>query len=233
MGLQQSRLAGNVQRLAIELAQQVGQVIRHQVDHLQAHRLAGSQADRFAHGLLRPIGIAPAQLRQAAYIGSGVIDLLAGEGFFIATGPGLVVLGHAWGAADLHGGGGTQVGAGGHGRDVAGIEDVSASAGSPGPAGGDEACNRHRAGEYGLDHLAHGAVQAARRIHADDHQLRALRMGLVQAAHQVVGTGRADGIVDAQHPDSTGRCLAARRQPKQHQQQQPAPPASGHLSSPR
>ena len=45
--------------------------------------------------------------------------------------------------------------------------------------------------------------------------------------------GRADGIIDAQHPRCTGRCLTTWRDAKQQQQQQPAPAAGDHLSSPR
>ncbi|MNJ50058.1 hypothetical protein D3C77_453190 [compost metagenome] len=116
---------------------------------------------------------------------------------------------------------------------MAGIEDISAGAGGAGTAGGDEGGDRHGAGENRLDHLAHGAVQPARGVHADNHQLRALRLGLAEAAHQVVGAGRADGVIDAQHPYRAGRCLAARRDAKQQQQQKPAPAAGDHLSSPR
>ncbi|MNN23245.1 hypothetical protein D3C81_1366370 [compost metagenome] len=231
--MQLQRLAAGDQGLAIELAQQVGQVVGHLVDHLQAQGLAGRQADGFAHRLLRPVGVAPAQLCQAADVGRGVIDLLAGEGGFIVAGLALVILGYARRPPYLHGRGGPQVGAGGHGRDVAGIEDIGTGAGGAGPAGGDEAGDRNGAGQDRLDHLAHGTVQATRGVQAQHHQLCALGLCLVEATNQVIGAGRADGVIDAQHPDRA-RCRLADLGEGQHQrQQQPAPTSSDHLSSPR
>lgn len=80
----------------VEFAQQGRQVVSYLVDHIQPQGFAGREADSLAHGLLRPIGIAPAQLRQAADVRSGIVDLLAGQGFIIAA-FGLVVLGRTWG----------------------------------------------------------------------------------------------------------------------------------------
>ena len=46
---------------------------RHDVDHLQLQRLRRRQADRFAHGAFGPLGIASAQLGQAADVGRGIL----------------------------------------------------------------------------------------------------------------------------------------------------------------
>jgi hypothetical protein len=46
--------------------------------------------------------------------------------------------------------------------------------------------------------LAHGGVEAARRVHLQDHQLLAEPGGAGDAVHDVIGVGRADGAVDGQ-----------------------------------
>ncbi|MNH42545.1 hypothetical protein D3C79_1042640 [compost metagenome] len=74
------RLSSDVDGFAVELSQQVRQVIGNLVDHLQAQGIAGGQADGFAHRLLGPVGVAPAQLSQAANVGRRIVDLLAGHG---------------------------------------------------------------------------------------------------------------------------------------------------------
>ena len=58
------------------LAQQVGDVGGDEVDHVAASASAGRQARGLAHGRLGPVGIAAAQLRQAADVGDGVVDRL-------------------------------------------------------------------------------------------------------------------------------------------------------------
>ena len=60
----------------VELAQQVVQVDGDEVDDLARERVARRQADRLAHRLLGPRGVAAAQLRQAADVGGGVVDAL-------------------------------------------------------------------------------------------------------------------------------------------------------------
>ncbi len=60
---------------AVQLAQQVGDVGGDRSMTLRAAP-PGRQADRFAHRLLGPFGVAAAQLRQAADVGRGVVDAL-------------------------------------------------------------------------------------------------------------------------------------------------------------
>ncbi|MNE00187.1 hypothetical protein D3C80_925910 [compost metagenome] len=225
--MQLYRLAGGFEAGAVELAEQIRQVVGDAIDDLQAQGVIGRQADRFAYRLFRPIGVASTQLRQAANVGSGVVDLLAGQGvlftvrcLFIAggrSGRSGRVLGRARQAADLHRRGRAEVGARGHHGDMAGVEDIGTGAGRPGATGGDESGYRHGAGENHLDDCAHRAVEPAGGIEADHHQLRLLRLGLLQAAHQIVGTGRADSVIDTQNQHRiTGRCHAA-RQRAEHQ----------------
>jgi hypothetical protein len=57
---------------------------------------------------------------------------------------------------------------------------------------------------------------------ADNQQLRALRLCLVEPAQQVVGAGRADGVVDAQQPHCPRARLAHPGMQSKQQQQHPA-----------
>lgn len=123
--------------------------------------------------------------------------------------PGLVcsalVLAQGIGADQLHRRRGAQVGGRGHRGDMTGIQDVGAGAGGTGAAGCDIAGDGNWRGDDFLDDLAHGAVQAAGGVDADQDQLYiAGGSGAVQAAFDIVAAGRANGAVELQLDDSAG-----------------------------
>ena len=64
---------------AIELGHQIRYVSGDDVDHLLCQRFVRREAHCFAHRAFRPIAIAPAQLRETADIGGGVMHLLLGH----------------------------------------------------------------------------------------------------------------------------------------------------------
>jgi hypothetical protein len=121
---------------------------------------------------------------------------------------------------------------------MAGVQDVGAGAGSAGAARGNIGGHRHRRGQDCLDDLAHRGVEAAGRVHLDDHELMALLGGAGEAVHDIVGICRADHAIDGQHADAWGSTGCAARcrgegqgqqqgqhQQAQHQQaRQPHPP---------
>ena len=106
---------------------------------------------------------------------------------------------------------------------MTGIEDVGASTGRARALRTHVGGHGHGRGQDGLDDLAHGAVQATRRVQHQHHQGRTAVAGLVDAAHDIVGTRRTDGAFDAQHP---GRRRGVHRHrktcPAQQKAQQPA-----------
>ncbi|MNZ88437.1 hypothetical protein D3C78_1073300 [compost metagenome] len=226
-GAAQLDLAAEHLELApVQHLQEQRQVGGDHVDHLLLQRVLGGQADRFTHCALGPLGIAPVQLRQTPDIGRGIVDLLALEGVAIVVGRRLVLLlarlfvglGHVRRTADLHRRRRAEIGAGRHRRDVAGIQDVGAGARRPRAARRHVADHRNRTGEDRLDDRAHGGVQPARRVHADHDQRCLLFLGTGDAAHQVVGGGRPDRTVDAEHHHRRAGRRRSRR--KQREQQQ-------------
>ena len=143
--------------------------------------LSASEAEMLsaaAHRLLGPFDVALVQLGQAADIGGGVVDDLArlGVGGRRAGGllAGLVRLllaaAEQAAAAELYRRGRADIGAGRHGGNRAGIGDIGAGARRPRPARRNEGRDRHRRGQDGADDLAHGAVEPAGRVHAQDHE---------------------------------------------------------------
>jgi len=196
---------------AVELRQQGRHVGGDDLDHVQLQGFVGGQADRFAHGALGPVGVAAAQLGQAAQVGGGIVDLLAGHG---RSGGGPAcrrrlrlrpfrLLGRT-AEADFDRRRRAQVGAGRHRRDVAGVQDISAGAGGAGAARGHVGRHRQRRGQDRLDGTAHQGVEAAGRVHFKYQELVALGGRALDAAHDVVGAGRADRAVDGQQADAAG-----------------------------
>ena len=210
---------------AVQLSEQFRQVHRHQVDHLLFQGLSRTQAGRLGDRAHGEIHVAAAQLRQAADVGSGVLHRLGAHGvLFLGFFRLRVRLGARPRAADADGNrrGRAQVGGRGHGRDVAGIEDVGAGAGRAGALRGDKGGHRHGRGEDVLDHRPHGGVEPAGRVHLDDHQAGAGLGRPLETSMQVVRGGRADGAVNAEHEDIV-RCRVCRRpgeQGEQHQQRE-------------
>src|SRR5574340_1497745 len=76
-GVEREGAVGHPDAAAVRLPQQVVEVGRDEVDHLQFQRLGRRQAHRLAHRPLGPVGIAPAQLGQPADVGDGIVHRLA------------------------------------------------------------------------------------------------------------------------------------------------------------
>ena len=64
----------------LDLLQQVGQVLRNQVDDLGFEGVTGWQACAVAYRTFGPIDVAAAELRQATQVGHGIVDRLALRG---------------------------------------------------------------------------------------------------------------------------------------------------------
>ncbi len=193
---------------SVQGLQQFGNVHRHQLDDPLLQGLGGGEGGGLAHRLLGPAGVAPAQLGQRLDIGHGVVQGLALHG--APVGSRLVAfplfirpiprpLGAA-GRAYLHRGGGAQVGARGHGGDVAGVENIGTGGGGPGPAGRHVHHHRHAGLEHGADNIASGTVQAAGGIHGQQHQGGLLALGLIELGDQVIGNAGTDGALDVDLP---------------------------------
>ena len=74
------RLAGDGYGAAVDLAQQIGNVVGDHVDDVKLERLGGRQAHGVAHGIVGPVGVAAVDGGEAADIGDGVVDDFAGLG---------------------------------------------------------------------------------------------------------------------------------------------------------
>src|SRR5262249_15494000 len=72
---------------AIDLPQKVGQVARDDVGDVLRERIGGGEAGGVADGVFGPVGVAPAELGEAADVGDGVVGDFAFHGG-AATGAG-------------------------------------------------------------------------------------------------------------------------------------------------
>src|SRR5581483_12342188 len=85
-------------------------------------------------------------------------------------------------------------------------------------AGRDERGDRYAGGEDGLDDVAHGRVETARRVHLEHDELDLLALRTLEAAHDEIRSGGADGAVHGNHVDDrrgpTVRCNEPRTERK-------------------
>ncbi|CAM8771491.1 hypothetical protein NCM_02083 [Burkholderia pseudomallei] len=229
-GVEPVRARGGDDRAAVELRGEIGRVVREQVDHVLCERVVRGQAHRLAHRALRPFGVAPAQLREAADVSGRVVQRLAGFGRFRigrtrASGPGragrLASPARRRLAADaeLHGRRRAEVRAGRHRRHVACIDDIGAGARRACAARRDERGDGHARGDDRLDDLPHRGVEAAGRVELDDRERRVLARGALEAADDEIGARRADRARDRDHDDGARAAAAA------------APATAAHASS--
>ncbi len=103
---------------------------------------------------------------------------------------------------------------------MAGIEDVGAGAGGARAAGIDVTHHRYAGGENGLVDVAHGGLQPARRVDAQDDEMGQFAGRQVEGALHVIAGGRADAALDIE-PDTgiaRGHGLLC-RQPQRPEQQ--------------
>jgi hypothetical protein len=219
----------HLHRPSIDLAQKIGHVIGDHVDDMKLERLGRREAYRRAHRLRRPIRVAAVELGQAADVGHGVVHRLAGLGVRRLGGGARLILapllltflfsrlfrssaGKARRPSQLYRGGGAEVGAGSHGGDRARIGDVGARARRPRAARCHIGGNRHRRGQDGANDGAHGRVEPARRIHAQDNEARVGWPDPAKLTHDVVGNRRTNRTVDLEHQRARRRRNFARRQ---------------------
>lgn len=203
----------------IHLFEKVGNVLGHQVDDLLVQCFPGRQTDGFAYRLLRPFGIAAAQLGQAPDIGCGIAHGLLGHGI---PGCRLALFARSGGRTQtgyIHrdGRGRAQIGAWRHSGDMAGVQDVGPCAGRARAAGRNKGCDRHRRSQDVLDDGTHGSIQAARGVHAQHDELRTAVHGVLDAARDMVGCGRPDCAVEIERQHRFGKSRA-QCQPKQQRQ---------------
>ena len=189
------------------------------------------QAGGVANSLFGPVGVASAQLGQAADEGHGVIGHLrrhrvlgtggasAGRLFpSLAVTAVLVAIAVArqprQRATDLDGRRGAEIGARRHRRHMGCIEDVGAGAGRMAAGRSDVADDRNRRGEYVGDDLAHAGDEAARRVQPQDHDFGAPFGCDCQSFVDIPGGRGADRPVDLDRqrkPGLAARLLRCRR----------------------
>ena len=209
---------------SIDLAQKIRHVVGNHVNNVKFERLGCREAHRRTHRLRRPVGVAVIELGQAADVGHGVVDRLAGLGIrglgdgvalaslLLAFLPGRLVRSSARKArhpSQLDRGGSAEVGARSHGGDRARVGDVGARARGPRAARCHVGGNRHRRGQDGANDGAHGRVEPARRIHAQDDEAGVGLADAAKLAYDVIGNRRTDRTVDLEHHRARrGRNLA-------------------------
>jgi hypothetical protein len=145
------------------------------VDRLALHGRAGLGRLR-----LRRLGILSRGFRGLVGLGIRVSGLRGVVGF------GRARRGRAAGRADGHGRCGAEIGGGRHRGNVARIENVGAGARGARALRRDVGNYRHAGIENRADDVAHGAVQAARRVHLDDDELGVAIPRLLDAPHEEV-----------------------------------------------
>ncbi|MDR8914901.1 hypothetical protein FEP75_05628 [Burkholderia multivorans] len=216
-GRKPQRAGGRRDAAAVELPREIGRVLCDQVGDVLRARFVRRQADRLAHRALRPLGIASAQLREAAQIGGRVLRRLADLGRLrvgrqrsrrarcrrrarAARRRRLRRRGRRTAAdAELHRRRRAEIGTGRHRRDMARIDDVGARARGTRAARRDEGRDRYRRAEDRLDDLPHRRVEAAGRIELQDRERRMLARGALERTDDEVGAGRPDRAVERNH----------------------------------
>ena len=166
------------------------QIIGDVIGNILLDRDAGGDACTLAHGLLGPVGIAPAQFREPPDEGDGIVDDLACHRVF----GGVLVFTATTQAATAHLDGcrRSEIGRGRHHRHMARIENVGARTRGPRAAGRDVSHHGHVAGEDQADDVAGGGIEPARRVHADDEHGIAKIARLFQPLLDQHGDGGAD-----------------------------------------
>ena len=205
------RLAGNLDAASIDFAEKIRHVVGDHVDHIKFEGLGRRKAHRRADRFGRPVRVAPVELGQAADIRDGIIDRFAGlrvrrlAGAGIAATAFFFILGLRRPArqtrrtAQLDRRGGAEIGTGRHGGDCAGIGDVGARARRARAARRHVSSNGQRRRQDRANDLAHGGIEPARGIHAQDDEAGVDLADPAKLAHDIVGNGRTDGAVDLEH----------------------------------
>ncbi len=104
--------------------------------------------------------------------------------------------------------GGSDVGAGGHGRDVRGNGDENPRRSRAGAAGAHENDDRDVGVHHVLDDVPHRKVQSPRGVHLDDETLGPVPDRFLDGFLDVVGHRRSDGVVDLDEVNLLGlACL--------------------------
>ena len=173
---------------AVHLCEQLVQIRRDEIDHLQAEGLFGG--DRFAlpDRLLDPLFVPRPLVGDPPDIGHGVVFHLPAHRLV-----------HAAADPQADGMGRADVRPRRHRRDVGGHGDDDPGRGRPRPGGCDIDDDGQRGVQDPLGDVPHRQIQAARRIETDDQPFRTALRGLIDALDDVFGNGRGDGGADRDH----------------------------------
>jgi hypothetical protein len=162
----------------VSFGQQSRDVFRDKVDHAALECGTGCEASRLAHGALGPLGAATAQFGEAADVGGGIVHGLVvarvGRGLLPAF-PGRIPIirsrcpGRRL-AADLDRGRGTHVSTRCHHGEVAGVQDEGTGTGSTRSIWTDKSRDRNGRCQDLADDIAHGRIEPARRVHAQNDE---------------------------------------------------------------
>ena len=216
--------ARHLDRSAVDLLQKLGHVAGDEIDDMCLKCRAGRQAGGVADSLFGPVGVAPAQLGQAADEGHEVIGHLRRHRV-ILHGRRLVLVGRLvlirlavtavpvaiaiarqprQRPADLDRCRSAEIGARRHRRHMGCIEDVGAGAGRMAAGRSDVADDRNRRGEYVGDDLARAGDEAARRVEPQDHDFGTSFGCDCQSFVDIFGGRGADRPVDLDRQGKPG-----------------------------
>ena len=177
---------------AVDLAEQVGEVISQDVGDAEVEGFGGGVGAGFGDGGFERGRVAVAGVGDAAGEGLGVLKNLGRQSF------GDVL------AGGVDGGGCADVGAGAHGGNAGGGQHEHAGGGGLGSAGGDEDGDGYRGLEDDADHFASGLCQAAGGVELDDEKGGTGVVGFVDGSVHVAGGVGVDEAVELEGHDGVG-----------------------------
>jgi hypothetical protein len=155
----------------MRLSKQVAHVSRDDLNDARVLGRTGGEARSLTDGPLSPISVPAVQFGEGADVGDSVVEDLALHGvagrrsIWLSTGRVVRSCGGlAVARSELHRGSCPKIGAGGHGREMARVEDVGAGARCASAARGDVRGNGGGGGQDCGDDLPHRGVEPARRV---------------------------------------------------------------------
>ena len=188
---------GRLHRAAVDLGEEIGHALGHQVHHLELHRLALGGRHRRAHRLLRPLRrCGRARSRSCARRPPRRSPPSCSSPCPLA-------------AARRHRMRGADVGGGRHGRHVRGHRDEDARGGGAGARRAPRRRSRGCRVQDALHHRAHRALEPARRIEHDDQGLGALGPRALDRGGEEADGDRGDGAVELDQRHGRRRSQAA------------------------
>jgi hypothetical protein len=236
--------AGRQKHLAaVDLAEQFGQVGRHQIDGPDGDGLPGRHRNALHDGPLDPVAAAAAEFGKGPGPGHGVVDRLRlrrrgcgriALGSLAAVGAGRLAAGRSHRqAAERHGVGRADVGARGHRGHVGGDRDEHAGRGGPAAGRGDVDHDRHGARENRLDEDAGGIDEATGRVEHDHEALSLAVGGRRDGPLQEPNGSRGDGLVFEAGDEHLRRSVGSGGPGDERQQADPPSEPGPHRDQPR